>query len=305
MRGKNLYRAPGPHRIDGGAGCHVMRMLMAAMAVLTLDTHEALAEKRPKVSTPRMTYLSAGPVPLYFRRDPAPPVPASESAAEDEADRENSDGEDKDPAGAQSPGDENSDSGKEEGAEKSDASKDEVNRHAEGPSATDPEADQTAPLLEDENVEPFVAENPVPIGIIVDPLQQNWVRYRNAGIASMADMPEPPPQLGRQESKPVEPILITRRPHLDLTRGSYFGQSRPESTPDPLWESMGDSILEEMRRLSTDYPGPEGDSHSVQESLRRNPYPFGFLPPGPIWIPANESVTYSNSSVSYTNGNEK
>lgn len=126
----------------------------------------------------------------------------------------------------------------------------------------------------------------------LDKLRWNLNKYRSGNLSSLTDLPVLPANLligGATGSDPG--LSIRKRPDIDLLGNSYFGKTSPVNSPDPQWEVIGDAILQEIQNLSSG--APDGHIDTERKPAIRKPYPFGFRAPGPVWMPANSSATYS------------
>lgn len=227
----------------------------------------AVWAKSPEASKlPRMNYMSNGPVPLQFRVPPPKPIPqetkSSEDAPQPPVDIESS----KKPAVQNEPEKELSE------------------RDKDGPPDQEKSPDISPTIDVAETITSAVSTPK-------DQLLIEWQKYRNSNILSLSDLPEIPNILKSASPSPsiVPNVPFSGQPRIDLIRDSYFGHSEVEGVPHPEWQAYEEKILQAMEQLTSSAQNPI----NVNIISRDRPYPFGFLPPGEVWLPANSSVTYS------------
>lgn len=123
-----------------------------------------------------------------------------------------------------------------------------------------------------------------------NPLLDNLKKYENYSITSIWDAPKIQENQGESTNANNKSTIELPTPLIqDLLSGSYFGQVNPETETHPDWEQFGNHILNELENISSRL----ADRERPFLIERTAPFPYGFLSPGEIWIPANSSVTYT------------
>ena len=271
---------------------------------------------------PRTTYLSSGPVPLFFRTKPveipsldqgdsvtkAPDGDPSKELVEPQVTGENPDVDPGQPVTESTP----------EKISESDTPNElpepvetESGNIAEMEVVEDTPENNTEEILQEDalsdndetvvNVSPSDVqrnnsnENRRESDAYLEKLRWNLDKYRSGNLSSLTDLPILPAHLFIESDKGSESGLsIIKRPDIDLLGDSYFGKTTPVNSPDPQWEDIGEAILQEIHDLSSGVSDRRIETE-MKTSIRK-PYPFGFRAPGPVWMPANSSATYSNGN---------
>lgn len=235
-----------------------------SMLVLCMLPDAVRAESPEVNKLPRMNYMSNGPVPLQFRIPPPKPLPPEKTSDEDPT---------------QTP-------------DEIDISKTPTDQKETD--EKDSDQNNSSPLDQEK---PTINMDPSDVAEIItsavstpkDQLLIEWQKYRNSNILSISDLPEIPDILKSTLPSQSPNIPFSGQPRIDLIRDSYFGKSEVQGIPHPEWQSYAEKILQAMEQLTSSEQNPI----NANIISRDRPYPFGFLPPGDVWLPANSSVTYS------------